>query len=346
MKQQKVTMQMIAETLQISKNSVSQALTGKDGVSEETRQLVIQTAEKLGYSYSETRKKKQTDRNRSIALIASDFAFSRSFFGEIYLSIEQECSKQGITLQIQSINPHARENLILPSFLQNQTVDGVLILSHISTEYINTVLDTGIPTVLIDHHHPHIHVDCILINNRFGGYEAVHQLIKLGHKQIGFLGDISFSPSYQERLEGYNLAMNEAGLTIHPEWLLKDVTEEAAEVTDKLSKMASLPTAWFCINDGLGFLLISSLQQMGYKIPDDFSVCSFDNGQLSRINTPTTTTIAVDLSKYGQKAFQQLLWRMNNPDEPYIEVHLPTTLIERESTKQRFEDDTNVAPDC
>ncbi|MGO4344907.1 substrate-binding domain-containing protein [Paenibacillus sp. MCAF9] len=333
-------MQMIAETLKISKNSVSQALTGKDGVSEETRQLVIQTAEQLGYSYSETRKKRQSERSGSIALIASDFAFSqRSFFGEIYLTIEQECSKNGMTLQIQPINPHTRDHLILPSFLQNQTVDGVLVLSHISTDYTNAILATGIPTVLIDHHHPKIHADCILTNNRFGGYEAVHHLINLGHKKIGFLGNTSFSPSYHERLEGYNLAMNEANLDINPEWLIKDIVEEAIDVTDKLSKLSSMPTAWFCVNDGLGFLLISSLQQMGFKIPDDFSVCSFDNGQLSRINTPTTTTIAVDLSKYGRKAFQQLLWRMSNPAEPFIEIHLPTTLIERESTSRLLDHD-------
>lgn len=335
MKQQKVTMQMIADTLHISKNSVSQALTGKDGVSDETRQLVVETAERHGYMYSETRKKRQSEQNGIIALIASDFAFSqRNFFGEIYLSIEQECSKRGMTLQIQSINPQARDGLILPPFLQNQAVDGVLILSHISTEYINTVLSTGIPTVLIDHHHPHIHADCILTNNRFGGFEAVHHLIKLGHKHIGFLGNVSFSPSYHERLEGYYLAMNEAGLAVNPDWLVKDASEVATDVTDKLSRLASMPTAWFCVNDGLGFMLISSLQQMGYRVPDDFSVCSFDNGQLSRINTPTTTTMDVDLSKYGQKAFQQLLWRTNNPSEPYIEIHLPTTLIERESTRK------------
>ncbi|MEX1029958.1 MAG: substrate-binding domain-containing protein [Paenibacillaceae bacterium] len=339
MKQKKVTMQVIANTLHISKNTVSQALTGKDGVSNTTRQLVVETAERLGYMYSETRKKLQSGQNGIIALIASDFAFSqRNFFGEIYLSLEQECSKRGMTLQIQSIYPQARDGLILPSFLQNQTVDGVLILSHISTEYINAVLSTGIPTVLIDHHHPHIHADCIVTNNRFGGYEAVHHLIKLGHKHIGFIGNVTFSPSYYERLEGYYLAMNEADLAINPDWVVKDASEAAPDLTDKLSRMASFPTAWFCVNDGLGFMLISSLQQMGYRVPDDFSVCSFDNGQLSRINTPTTTTMDVDLSKYGQKAFQQLLWRMDNLSEPYIEIQLPTTLIERESTRKLVED--------
>jgi LacI family transcriptional regulator len=334
MKQRKVTMQTIADALNISKNSVSQALAGKDGVSEETRRLVIETAKRLGYVYSESRKKKQSNRSGNIGLIASDFAFSqRSFFGDIYLSIEQECTKRGMTLQIQSINPEARDKLMLPSFLQNQTVDGVLILSHISTDYINTVLATGIPAVLIDHHHPRIHADCILTNNRFGGYDAVSYLIGLGHREIGFWGNISFSPSYYERLEGYLWAMSEAGLDVNPEWIVKDAIEEAADVSGKLSRMASQPTAWFCVNDGLGFLIISSLQQMGYKIPEDVSVCSFDNGQLSRINTPTTTTIAVDLAKFGQKAIEQLLWRMEHRSEPYVEILLPTTLIERESTK-------------
>jgi LacI family transcriptional regulator len=335
LKQKKVTMQVIADTLHISKNTVSQAITGKGGVSDATRRLVVETAERLGYMYAETRKNLQSEQNGIIALIASDFAFSqRNFFGEIYLSLEQECSRHGMALQIQSIYPQARDGLILPSFLQEPAVDGVLILSHISTEYINTVLSTGIPTVLIDHHHPHIQADCILINNRFGGFKAVHHLIKLGHIHIGFCGNINFSPSYYERLEGYYLAMNEAGLAINPDWLVKDASEEASDLTDKLSRMASMPTAWFCVNDGLGFILISSLQQMGYKVPDDISVCSFDNGQLSRINTPTTTTMDVDLSKYGQKAFQQLLWRMKNPSEPYIEIHLPTTLIKRESTRE------------
>lgn len=335
----KITMQMIADALHISKNSVSQALTGKDGVSDETRQLVIETAQKLGYKYPESRKKKKVERSGSIALIASDFAFSqRNFFGEIYLSIEQECSKRGITLQIQSVNPQARDGLLLPSFLHNQGVDGLLVLSHISTDYINAAIATGIPTVLIDHHHPRILADCILTNNRFGGYDAVNHLIELGHKKIGFCGNVAFSPSYQERLEGYQMAMNEAGLTVNPDWLVKDALEESSDITNKLLSMDSLPTAWFCVNDGLGFHLITSLQQLGYKVPDNFSVCSFDNGQLSRINTPTTTTMDLDLSKFGQMAIQQLFWRMKNPSEPYVEIILPTTLIQRESTSKPSND--------
>src|ERR1700730_4660517 len=148
----KVAMQDIADRLNISKNSVSQALTGKPGVSHETRELVRRIAKEMGYQYPRSRQQKTKGKYGNIALIASDFAFSKkSFFGEIYLSVEREVVNRGMNLQIQSINCSQKEQLILPSFIENKKVDGIIILSHISTEYINKVISTGIPTVLIDH---------------------------------------------------------------------------------------------------------------------------------------------------------------------------------------------------
>lgn len=219
-------MQDIADHLHISKNSVSQALTGKDGVSEATRALVKETAERLGYVYRKSRRGKQNEAAASpastdpsavlqdggtIALIASDYAFSRkSFFGDIYLSVDKELKKYGYELVIQSISPEDAEALRLPAFLENLSVDGILILSHITTPYVQAVLDTGIPAVLIDHHHPSLQADSILTNNRFSAYEGVRHLIELGHKDIGFMGDIDYSPSHYERLEGMRLAAFEA----------------------------------------------------------------------------------------------------------------------------------------
>ncbi|HEY2493762.1 MAG TPA: substrate-binding domain-containing protein [Paenibacillus sp.] len=84
----------------------------------------------------------------------------------------------------------------------------------------------------------------------------------------------------------------------------------------------------------MGFLINAAIQQMGLKIPEDISICSFDNGQFSRIATPSTTSMAIDLKLYGKKEIEQLFWRMNHKDEPFMETLLPTTLIERESTAQ------------
>lgn len=330
----KVTMQDIADRLNLSKNSVSQALTGKPGVSEETRRIVKKMADELGYSYSNNRNSRQTEKKvMNIALIASDYAFSlKSFFGEIYLSIEKEIRSRDMNLFIESIDQESKEKLILPALLSNHQIDGILILSHISTEYILKILDTGIPTILIDHHSPYLHADSILTNNRFGAYTAVEHLIQLGHTEIAFVGDINISPSYQERLEGYLLAFDKYGIHPNPDFMFKNAQESQEAISVFFDSLPKVPSAWFCVNDGHGFLVSSLLQQRGFKVPEDVSVCSFDNGQLSQIASPTITTIDIDLNYYGKKAVEQLCWRIENNGEPIHEILLPTKLIIREST--------------
>ncbi|MDQ6594996.1 LacI family DNA-binding transcriptional regulator [Bacillus salipaludis] len=336
----KVSMQDIADHLNISKNSVSQALSGKPGVSEETRRLVQMTAEELGYRYSTTRKQNQLDQKnpRNIALIASEYAFSlKSFFGEIYLSVEKEVRERGMNLFIESINQEAKEKLQLPSLLANHEMDGILILSHISTDYIAKIIDTGIPTVLIDHHSPYLQADSILTNNRFGAYTAVEHLIQFGHRDIAFVGNVDISPSYQERLEGYLLALKRYRIEPNPEFIFANAQEDQEGIHHIFDSLSTKPSGWFTVNDGLGFLVTSGLQQKGFKVPEDASVCSFDNGQLSQIAIPKITTMDIDLNYYGSKAVEQLCWRMENKAEPVHEILLPTKLIVRESTSNKKE---------
>ncbi|SFF00088.1 transcriptional regulator, LacI family [Bacillus sp. OV194] len=334
----KVSMQDIADALNISKNSVSQALSGKPGVSEATRQLVEKTAQEMGYSVRKSSVSAGVvgSGTGNIGLIASDYAFSlKSFFGEIYLSVEKEVTERGMNLLIHSINTVARDNLVLPSFIAEGKVDGVLILSHISTEYSNAVIATGIPTVIIDHHHPLIQADAILTNNRFGAYTAVKHLIELGHRDIAYVGNVRLSPSYQERLEGYRLALQEHGIELNEDFVFSDVLEDDQDVTRLVQGLDVQPSAWFCVNDGFGFFVRSALQQHGIAVPGEASVCSFDNGMLSRLSTPKITTMNIDLELYGRKAVEQLTWRMQHKNEPIIELLLPAELIVRESTAKR-----------
>ncbi|MGG6311925.1 LacI family DNA-binding transcriptional regulator [Paenibacillus macerans] len=331
----KVVMQDIADRLSISKNSVSQALSGKDGVSEETRRKIIETAEAMGYRYAKKQADDEHRHGKTFGLIASDFAFSMKFFGEIYLSIEREAQNHGIRLLIQSITPDMRDRLVLPSFIEDNQVDGLLILSHISTAFIEKVIAQGIPTVLIDHHHPLLRTDAVLTNNRFGAYTAVKHLLDLGHRDIGILGNVDISPSYQERWEGYMLALREHRIEPREDHLHVHTLEEETLVANALRVMDDQPDAWFCLNDGFAFYVCSELRNLGLRIPEDVSVCGFDNTHFSQMATPKITTMEIDLHLFAHKAFVQLLWRIDHPDEVYQEILLPTNLIRRESTAAR-----------
>jgi Transcriptional regulators len=330
----KIVMQDIADRLNISKNSVSQALSGKDGVSEETRRRVIQAAEEMGYTYKKKKtQSRQKQETRTIGLIASERTFSlKTFFGELYLSIEREAQRHGTRLLIQSITSDDCEQLTMPGFIQDKSVDGVLILSNISTPYINRVISEGIPVVLIDHHHPAIEADAILTNNRFGAYNAVRHLLDCQHRNIAIIGNISLSPSYQERWEGYLLAMRDHGIEPQRELMFLDIMEEEQAVEKVLSNLKSMPEAWFCLNDGFSFIVCNLLKKLGYRVPGDVSICGFDNNIFSQVSDPKITTMAIDLNLFAHKAFTQLMWRIDHPREAFFETLLPTKLIKREST--------------
>jgi len=333
----KVTMQDIANHLNISKNSVSQALRGKGGVSLETQSLIVRTAAEMGYHYN----KPQTEVNhpsRSFVFLASDYTLSsgllnRSFFSNIYISIEQEVSHRGWQLLLQPINRGQIDTLTLPACIYEQGIDGIILLSHLSDAYIDKLIETGIPMVVIDHHYPNMNADAVLTNNRFGAYQIVEHLIELGHTEIGFMGNEDVSPSYQERFEGYLLAFRTAGLSLpDKKWMFRDIIEKDKEVYARLEALDKQPTAWFCVNDGLCYYTFSYLQQKGYEIPKDISLCCYDNGDLSRLTQPKITTMDIPLSYYGTRAFEQLLWRIEHPDVPYQEILLPSTLLKRAST--------------
>ncbi|MFP3490041.1 LacI family transcriptional regulator, partial [Staphylococcus sp. SIMBA_130] len=83
---------------------------------------------------------------------------------------------------------------------------------------------------------------------------------------MAYVGNIGFSPSYQERLEGYLLALRDYGVQPREEFMFKDALEEEAVINSFISQVPVQPTAWFCVNDGLGYLVNSGLQRNGVHI--------------------------------------------------------------------------------
>lgn len=329
----KVTMQDIAERLNLSKNSVSQALRDKAGVSPETKRRVEEAAEQLGYRYNSAAKALKTNSMGNIGLIASEFVFTEdTFFGQINFSIEKEIKKRNYSLLIHAVDAASERELKLPPFLAENKVDGVLILSHLSLDYIRQVRKLGLPTVLIDHHHPQLPIDCVLTNNRFGAYDAVRHLLELGHVKIGFMGNTAVSPSYRERLDGYRNALEDAGVEVEPAFLHTDVEEAEYDLSARLKRLEDMPTAWFCANDTIGLLLANSLSKLGLSVPLDVSICGFDNNRLAEYANPSLTTISIDKELFGKRAVERLFWRKDNPIEPPEELLLPASLLVRHST--------------
>lgn len=328
----RATMQDIADHLKISKNSVSRALRNKTGVSEKTRREVYDVAKLLGYLSPEQQLDILPSKEKHFLLFGTTFALSQtSFFGEIINSIEKRITQQNDSLTIIKVDNINQPVEDLDSLLPDKPISGIFILSHISKDYIQRLLDSKYPCVLIDHHDPNLKIDTVVTQNITGAQIAVNYLLERGHTKIGFIGDISFSPSYSERFLGYKNALQEAKIPLNDDLILSEIQENQYALYKKLDSIETMPTAWFCVNSGISFILNSYLHSKGYKVPENVSIMSFDNTEFSRMANPPITCIATDLIEMGISAVDLMHKRISRPDMPIHEFALLPEIIERNS---------------
>lgn len=320
-------MQMIADSLGVSKNTVSQALRGKNGVSDATRHKIISRANELGYQFEPQRRNKRT-----FLIIASSFAISQvSFFGKIINSIKAQLDEKHDQYEIITITDEMISNQELPSNISHY--NGVFVISHITNDYISKIISCGLPTILVDHHYYGVKADCILTKNSDGAYEMTNHLIQAGAETIGFLGKTDFSPSYKERLRGYLDALKANQIEPNSEHIVTDIEENQLDLFTKLKNIPKMPKAWFCVNSGLAYILNIYLQSNGFAVPNDIQIACFDNTEFSTTSNPRITNISTDLDYMGKIAVKRMAYRLEHPHTPYEHQQIIPQLNLFESTK-------------
>ena len=333
-------MKDIAEKLDISINAVSLALNDRAGVSDETRALIIKTASELCY-FDENPTFAFITKNICL-LIESRYFKDIYFYSKVILGIESEAKKNNYDI---IVNFMEKTDFKIPSCIENRKVSGILIIGTIKDEYLKEINSYNIPVVLVDHASHIISTDAILTQNMPGAYIATQHLIDKGHKDIGFFGSIDYSLSFKERWLGFYECMRRSRLY---SGLLMDVLSEYS-ITGRIEKLIDekdysaikglfislkrAPTAWVCANDAAAISLYYTLSGIGMKMPDDFSIVGFDDIDLCNIITPHLTTIRVNKELMGQKAVKRLIWRMENKGEPFEQIRMEVSLVERGSVR-------------
>lgn len=325
----KASMQDIADSLGISKNSVSHAFRDTDGVSESTKYKVYQKADELGYVY---KKQTQNIERGIISILATNFAFSQtSFFGELIDHVENNLKNNNYT---------PRKVIITKDMINSNTIDsdletseGIIIISHSNNQFLEKIISLNIPTVIVDHHEPNLIADAVLSKNTDGTYFALSLLAQNGHKTVGFIGDIAFSPSYLERYKGFCRGIKDFNLSSNPNIQITSIEETQGALFNSLKEVEIMPDAWFCVNSGLAFMLNSYLQSNGYTIPDDVSVICFDDTEFTRLAQPTITNIATDLKYMAKVSVETLMDRIDNPENPIIHKQIVPSININQSVK-------------
>ena len=326
-----VTLMDIAEACGTSNVTVSKALAGKKGVSEELRQKIKDTAESMGYIPAGGGSKKK-DNNMVGVLIPEKFMNPNgSFYWALYNSLVNRFKESDHYCLIATLSEQEEQSLTLPGFLADDKVTSLISLGQLCGDYVKHLKETCVPMILLDYYIADSGVDSVVTNGYVGGYELTSYLIKQGHTNIGFIGTIKATSSIFDRYMGYMKAMVEHGLAVRPEWTLDDRDEHGFI---EMSFPTELPTAFVCNCDETAYHAIRRLEARGVSVPDDISVVGYDNYLISDICRPAITTINVDSDLMAEKAAEVLLARIAEPDRIPQTVTISGELMIKESVRK------------
>ncbi|MCG0275366.1 MAG: LacI family DNA-binding transcriptional regulator [Thermosediminibacteraceae bacterium] len=341
-RRKRVTMRDIAKKLNISINSVSIALNGKEGVSDELRSTIIKTAQEMGYFETNSRILSGF-RYKSVSLLIEERHFrDEHFYSRVTVGIEQQARKNGYDVIINFIH---EGQIQVPASIVDKRVAGILVVGPVNDLLLKTLCESGLPVVLVDHASFSINTDAVLTQNMQGTYMATLYLIGKGHRKIGFFGDVSYSLSVKERWLGYREALIAAKL--EDRHIIKEnaysitgpveklvIEDNFEKVANLVSELKEMPTAWVCSNDRAAITLCKALKNLDIRVPEDVSVIGFDDIGMASIFVPHLTTVKVEKELMGKKAFERLLEKIEQKDDTTYHIRLPVSFVERDSVRE------------
>jgi len=313
MKFEAVTIKDIARALGISTSTVSRALRDSHEISPETKQLVLDCAEKLNYRPNPIALSLKERRSRSIGVVVCEIA--NNFFSQVINGIESIAYDKGYNVIIsQSRESYEREVIDL-QYLASRSVDGLLI--SLSTEtndlsHLKALHTKGFPIVLFDRITEEINTHKVILDNFKGGYGATEHLIRNGHKRIAVLTNSEFLSITHERVAGYKEALIANGQKVNDNYIQHCfyggmIFEEIEDAVNKLFTQRNKPDAIFATSDKLTTGCLKTLKRRGLKVPDDVSLVGFSNTDIAELIDPPLTVVRQPAFEMGKDATELLL---------------------------------------
>jgi DNA-binding LacI/PurR family transcriptional regulator len=333
-KRHQTTIFDIAKELSISKSTVSRALTGHPSVKAETRQAVVDLANKLDYQRNMLAISLIKSKSSTIGIIVPEFM--TSFFPQIIFGIHAKASDAGYHVLIMQSNESYETEVASAKVLLANQIDGLLVSLSKETrnfEHLQIFQRKGIPIVFFNRVCEDMEAPKVVVDDYYGAFNAVEHLIKTGKKRIAHLAGPDTLQISRKRLHGYLDALKKNNVPVYDDLIIKyDLTLDKVNIYVKhLLDLDHPPDALFAINDPTAIRAIQVIKSKGLRIPEDIAVIGFSNDYGGELMDPSLTTVAQPLEEMGRIATQLLIDQIEKDSTKPILRELKTRLIIRKS---------------
>ena len=330
----KISQRDIAKTLGVNVSTVSRALKGQKGVSEELRQEIERMAAENGYQSDLRASSERYNTTRLIGVVVPDVSFNHN--SQIIKRIESEAQKAGYLCIVTDTDDRYDNEVEIVDKLLNLKVAGIIVsLSQETTDYCHLlrVKERNIPLVLFDRA-ADVDVTSVVINDADSARQATHYLIDGGARRIAFLGGSNKLKQTADRKHGYLEALRERNIPIRKELVRCHDASINSGLTDTL-ELLDLPEPPDAFIASHGLLALSAYQAIisrKLRIPDDVAIIGYMSDWVSDMPTPRISYVKQNPKEIGTKAFRLLSDQINGDDRVRRMV-VKTRLEIRESTR-------------
>ena len=346
----RVTIQDIADALGVSRNTVSKAINNASGLSDASRERILQKAIEMGYkqfSYISAQRQKdsesQKENTKEIALFVGNMIAPAHFASLMLDKLKAELSQLGYTLSTHRVE---REDILcgtLPVTFARDQVCAIICREMFDRAYDEMICAVGLPVLFVDgpckRDGKDLPADQLYMDNTTAITRFVNDMLARDKRRIGFIGDYEHCQSFYERYTAFRCAIIMQNAPVEEQFCIKTSDREC--LSEALTALEELPDVFICANDFVADDAIYTLRKLGKSVPEDVMFCGFDDAPNSRIMTPSLTTVHIHTQIIAFTAVQLLLSRIEEPSLNYRIVYTETELIYRESTHSRGKTSTN-----
>jgi LacI family transcriptional regulator len=297
---QKITINDVARSAGVSRQTVSRALNDKGEIDGTTKQRVLDAAKELGYRPSRFARGLVRQDTTTIGLVIPDLL--NPFFTEVAAGALEAARTRGWHVVVYDTAGSTDEERGSLEVIGSQ-VDAVVGYFSLGEAELDT-RTRGIPVVLIgrDHHTPRF--SSILIDGATGVRTAIDHLVAAGHRRIGMLDYTGAEPSIRRgwfagAMAAHDLAADVVAAAV------QSVDGGADALTELLTEHPGL-TAVFTFNDIIAIGALRAARRLGRRVPADLAVVGFDGLQLGTVVDPELTSVALDTRGLGALAIEQV----------------------------------------
>jgi LacI family transcriptional regulator len=330
------TIRDVARAAGCSIKTVSRVINGEPYVTQETQARVQAAIRTVGYAPNISAKRLAENKSYMICILMYPGFYQPA--SEMFRRIMDIGYEESYDILIQPyFPPHARSKRKLVSLINEHRIDGFVTTPPCDADdFVADLLTTyKVPQVQINPYTRSDDIPFVAGEDLQGAQSMTDYLISLGHQRIAFLTGPGNMRASADRLTGYRAALHSHGLTVDDQYIRGSewTFDGGYTQTRLLMELSQPPTAIFAGSDEAAFGVIYAAQEMGLHIPDQLSICGYNDVGFSKNIWPGLSTVHQPTEEIVEIATRLLITMLKGKPVEQMRILIPSHLVLRGSTK-------------